>query len=66
MGSPDFARALDGLLADAAVLLRHASVRHLFHDGRVAEHRPLQVARVEGAHLVYDAGHRRLPGTEPA
>lgn len=52
------------LVADAAVLLRHVSVRHLFHDGRVAEHRPMQEARVVGEHVIYDGGHRRLPGTD--
>jgi uncharacterized protein (DUF488 family) len=42
------------LVADAAVLLRGRTVRHLFHDGRLADHRPMEVARVVGDHLVYD------------
>jgi uncharacterized protein (DUF488 family) len=54
------------LLADAAVLLRHEPVLHLFHDGRLAEHHPMEDARVEGDHLVYDAGRSRLPGTDGA
>ena len=52
------------LLSDAAVLLRHEQVLHLFHDGRTAEHRPMEEARVEDGRLVYDAGHRPLPGTD--
>ncbi len=52
------------LLADAAVLLRHERVLHLFHDGRVAEHHPMEEARVEGGHLVYDAGRQPLPGAD--
>jgi uncharacterized protein (DUF488 family) len=51
------------LLSDAVVLLRHEQVLHLFHDGRVAEHHPMEEARVEAGHLVYDAGRRPLPGT---
>jgi uncharacterized protein (DUF488 family) len=91
MASPEFAAALDGvladvadrptavmcaesvwwrchrrLLADATVLLRHEPVLHLFHDGRFAEHHPMEEARVEGDHLVYDAGRCRLPGTDGA
>jgi uncharacterized protein (DUF488 family) len=42
--------------ADAIVLLRQVPVGHLFHDGRVAEHRPSPEARVDGARLVYDVG----------
>ena len=42
------------LVADAVVLLRGRRVRHLFHDGRLADHQPMSVARVVGAHLVYD------------
>jgi uncharacterized protein (DUF488 family) len=53
------------LLADAAVLLHEEKVLHLFHDGRLAEHHPMEEARIEGERLVYDAGHGRLPGTEP-
>ena len=55
------------LLADATVLLRREPVLHLFHDGRLAPHPPMEEARVEGDHLVYDGGvPRRLPGTDGA
>jgi uncharacterized protein (DUF488 family) len=54
------------LLSDAAVLLRHERVLHVFHDGRVAEHHPMEEARVEAGHLVYDAGRSPLPGTTGA
>jgi uncharacterized protein (DUF488 family) len=50
------------LLADAAVLLCHTEVVHLFHDGRRAAHHPTPEARVEDGHLVYDAGEAHLPG----
>jgi uncharacterized protein (DUF488 family) len=88
METPDFARALDAVLADAderatsvvcaesvwwrchrrfiadaAVLLRGATVLHIFHDGRVTEHRPMPEARVATTRLVYDGGAARLPGT---
>ncbi|MBW3620329.1 MAG: DUF488 domain-containing protein [Actinobacteria bacterium] len=48
-------------IADAAVLLHAVEVRHLMHDGRLAEHRPTDVARVEDGQLVYDAGEPTLP-----
>jgi uncharacterized protein (DUF488 family) len=51
------------LLSDAAVLLRHEQVLHLFHDGRLVDHHPMEEARVDDGHLVYDAGRRPLPGT---
>jgi uncharacterized protein (DUF488 family) len=44
------------LLADALVLLRGASVEHLFHDGRVVPHPPAADARVADGRLVYDVG----------
>lgn len=48
------------LIADAAVLLHGSDVRHLFHDGRLAEHRPSPEARVveiDGRPtVVYDVG----------
>ena len=44
------------LLSDAAVLLLEAPVSHLFHDGRLAPHRPTPEARVEDGVLVYDVG----------
>jgi uncharacterized protein (DUF488 family) len=49
------------LLADATVLLRGASVEHLFHDGRLDVHRPTPEARVDGQRLVYDGGEPALP-----
>ncbi|HEV3134770.1 MAG TPA: DUF488 domain-containing protein [Acidimicrobiia bacterium] len=49
------------LLADAAVLLRGAAVEHLFHDGRLDQHRPTAEARVDGRRLVYDGGEPGLP-----
>ena len=52
------------LLADAAVLLRGAEVRHLMHDGRVVPHQITAGARVGSDGLiVYDGGADRLPGT---
>ena len=44
------------LVSDAAVLLHGVPVEHLGHDGRLAEHRPSEGARVEGADLYYDVG----------
>jgi uncharacterized protein (DUF488 family) len=44
------------LLADAAVALRGVEVRHLFHDGRLADHAVTDGARVDGDRLVYDGG----------
>lgn len=44
------------LLADAAVLLRGADVRHLLHDGRLTPHTPTAGVRVDGDRLVYDVG----------
>ena len=44
------------LLADALVLLRSVPVTHLFHDGRLAPHRPTPEARVSDGQLVYDLG----------
>jgi uncharacterized protein (DUF488 family) len=44
------------LLADAAALLDGADVLHLFHDGRLAPHRPTDGVRVDGDRLVYDGG----------
>jgi uncharacterized protein (DUF488 family) len=51
------------LIADAAVLLRGATVLHVFHDGRVTEHHPMPEARVATTRLVYDGGAARLSGT---
>jgi uncharacterized protein (DUF488 family) len=44
------------LLADAAVLLHGAHVRHLLHDGRLTPHAPTDGVRVDGDRLVYDVG----------
>lgn len=44
------------LLADAAVLLRGADVRHLHHDGTTHVHPITAEARVSGHIVVYDAG----------
>lgn len=44
------------LIADFATLVRGADVRHLMHDGRLAEHRPTDGVRREDDHLVYDVG----------
>jgi uncharacterized protein (DUF488 family) len=49
------------LLADAGVLLRGASVDHLFHDGRLNPHPPTLEARVDGTRIVYDGGEQALP-----
>ena len=48
------------LLSDALVLLRSMQVAHLFHDGRLAPHRPTPEARVTDCELIYDLG-----GTAP-
>ncbi|MGO4423586.1 DUF488 family protein [Streptomyces sp. MCAF7] len=43
------------IIADFAVLARHARVWHLAHDGRLTEHRPTPGARLRGdGLLVYD------------
>jgi uncharacterized protein (DUF488 family) len=44
------------LVADHVVLLAQRPVLHLLHDGRLAPHRPTDVARVEDGALVYDGG----------
>jgi uncharacterized protein (DUF488 family) len=49
------------LLADAAVLLRDASVQHVFHDGRVTIHRPTPEARIDRRRIVYDGGAATQP-----
>ena len=43
------------MVADAAVLLHGADVRHLMPDGRLTEHPPTDGVRVDGDALVYDA-----------
>jgi uncharacterized protein (DUF488 family) len=49
------------LIADAVVLVREASVEHLFHDGRLQAHQPTPEARVDGHRLVYDGDEPGLP-----
>jgi uncharacterized protein (DUF488 family) len=44
------------LIADAAELERHVVVRHLGHDGKLAEHRLSEGVRADGSLVVYDAG----------
>jgi uncharacterized protein (DUF488 family) len=44
------------LLADAAVLVRGATVDHLMHDGRIVAHQVTDGARPAGAHVIYDVG----------
>ena len=44
------------LLADAAVLVRGAEVRHLDHRGRLERHRPTEGVRRDGDLLAYDLG----------
>jgi uncharacterized protein (DUF488 family) len=44
------------LIADHVTLLTSVALRHLFHDGRLAEHRPTDVVRVEDGRLIYDGG----------
>ncbi|MBW8090955.1 DUF488 domain-containing protein [Streptomyces hygroscopicus subsp. hygroscopicus] len=45
------------IIADFAVLARHARVWHVAHDGRLTEHRPTAGARLrEDGLLVYDRG----------
>jgi uncharacterized protein (DUF488 family) len=41
------------LLADAVMLVWGTPVRHLFHDGRVADHPPMPIAHRSGAVLIY-------------
>ena len=43
------------LLADHIVLVRGLAVRHLFHDGRLAEHPITPGARRTDDHVVYDS-----------
>lgn len=44
------------LIADHVTLLTDVDLRHLLHDGRLAEHGPTDVVRVEDGRLVYDGG----------
>jgi uncharacterized protein (DUF488 family) len=44
------------LTADALVVRRGVAVGHLFHDGRVTDHRPSPETRLDADRLVYDVG----------
>jgi uncharacterized protein (DUF488 family) len=44
------------LISDAAELERHVVVRHLGHNGELAEHRLTEGVRKDGSLLVYDGG----------
>jgi uncharacterized protein (DUF488 family) len=48
------------LIADHVSLLSDLEVRHLLHDGRLAEHVLTDVVRVEDGRLVYDGGEPTL------
>jgi uncharacterized protein (DUF488 family) len=48
------------LIADHVTLLSDVGLRHLLHDGRLDEHHPTDVVRVEDGRLVYDGGAPRL------
>jgi uncharacterized protein (DUF488 family) len=52
------------LLADAATLVRGATVEHLDHRGQLEPHRPTEGVRRDGDLLAYDVGETPpLPGT---
>ncbi|MFA9446586.1 DUF488 family protein [Egicoccus sp. AB-alg6-2] len=48
------------LVADHVTLLTEVPLRHLLHDGRLAEHVPTDVVRVEDGRLIYDGGAATL------
>lgn len=48
------------LIADHVTLLTDVSLRHLLPDGRLDEHRPTDVVRVEDGRLLYDGGEPGL------
>jgi uncharacterized protein (DUF488 family) len=48
------------LIADHVLLLTGVEVRHLLHDGRLAEHVPTDVVRVVDGALRYDGGQPTL------
>ncbi|MDP9019337.1 MAG: DUF488 domain-containing protein [Actinomycetota bacterium] len=52
------------LLADHLVLVSEVPVQHLFHDGRLVEHRPTAEARRTHDHVVYDVGVDRPLGAD--
>jgi hypothetical protein len=50
------------MIADFAMLSAQLPVRHLMHDGRVHEHRPTGVARIQAdGLLIYDAAEPAEP-----
>ncbi len=49
------------MIADYLTLVRGVGVRHLMHDGKLRQHRPIPEARVAGEVLIYDG-----PSPEPA
>ncbi|QGG96588.1 DUF488 domain-containing protein [Actinomarinicola tropica] len=44
------------LVSDHLVLVEERPVEHLFHDGRLTAHDPLETARRDDGHVVYDVG----------
>ena len=62
----DPGRCHRSLIADAAALLHGAEVRHLLHEGRLAQHRPALTARVADGRLVYDVAAPRTLFDEPS
>ncbi|MFA9429181.1 DUF488 family protein [Egicoccus sp. AB-alg2] len=48
------------MIADHVTLLTDVPLRHLLHDGRLDEHRPTDVVRVQDGRLVYDGGEPQL------
>jgi uncharacterized protein (DUF488 family) len=48
------------LIADAASLVRGATVLHLAHNGQLTPHVPTEGVRTEGEDLVYDSGQKAL------
>lgn len=48
------------LIADAAQLVRQATVLHLDHQGRLSPHQPTEGVRAEDGRLIYDGGRPRL------
>jgi uncharacterized protein (DUF488 family) len=48
------------LIADAASLVRGATVSHLGHNGQLTSHVPTEGVRTEGESVVYDGGQQAL------
>lgn len=49
------------LLSDHLVLIEQVPVKHLFHDGRLADHSVTDGARRADGHVLYDSGEPPLP-----